>query len=203
MGGVIVSWAIPTAGGMIGNTGGYHISAEGDTVYDESRCDLVSPTNNQARAISDSSGGIIIVWEDHRSSMALYAQKLNDECQSIWQENGAAVCVNLPRISPRFEAISNGEGGIIVFWIDGDRRLSAQMLDSSGQKQWADKGIQIAKNVSNLPILVSGDKQNGFTVGWSTVRNIFSPGKSYIQKISAEGNMLWGDRGIELTGKIN
>jgi hypothetical protein len=202
-GGAIMSWAEMTNDGPSGSVWVCRIGADGKVYGDKPVRELASPVNVYTRVTADNPGGGIVVWEDLREGMALYAQKVNSVSLPIWQENGVAVCTGLPEVSPRFNAIDNGEGGAVVFWIDGSYTLNAQMLNSAGQKQWGYEGIRIAKGVCDLPITITGDKQYGFVVGWSTGKDAYSPENSHVQKINAEGNLLWGKNGIELPVKSN
>jgi hypothetical protein len=197
-GGAIISWAEPLGEGLPSYVWACRIRATGDVHCDEPVRDLPSIINIYTRVVTDSSGGAIVIWEDHRDDIALYAQKVDTEAQAIWQENGVPVCTDLPDVSPRFEATSNGDGGVIIVYIDGDRNLYAQMLDSFGEKKWSEKGILLAKGVCDLPVNISGDMLNGFIVGWYTGKDISLSEKYYIQKINAEGELTWGDPGIRL-----
>ena len=174
------------------------IGVYGQTICEEPVRDLPSAINIYTRVVTDGSGGAIVVWEDLRKGMALYAQKVNADGEAQWQENGLPVCTELPMVSPRFEAVNSGAGGVVVAWIDGDRKLYAQMLDASGQKQWGDEGILIAKGVCNQPVKLRGDKQGRFIVGWSTGWDTYQPNDSFVQKIDAEGNLIWREDGIKL-----
>jgi len=195
----IISWAEMTGSGIPSYVWICRIRAEGLVLCENPPRDLTSAINIYTQLVSDGSGGAIVVWEDHRQGMALYAQKVNFEGEGQWQENGIPVCIGLPEASPRFEVTGNGDGGVVVAWIDGDQRLYAQMLDAAGQKQWGDKGILIASGVCDLPVKLSGNGENGFVVGWCEGKEIHHPEKSYVQKIDTEGNLLWGDDGIRLT----
>jgi hypothetical protein len=197
-GGAIISWAEMTGSGIPSYVWVCRIGADGQVICDDPVRDLPSTINIYTRVVTDGSGGAIVVWEDLRKGMALYAQKVNADGEVQWQENGVPVCTELPVVSPRFEAVDSGAGGVVVAWIDGDRKLYAQMLDASGEKQWGDKGIFIAKGVCSQPVKLCGDNQGRFIVGWSTGWDTYQPNDSYIQKIDAEGNLLWGDDGIRL-----
>jgi hypothetical protein len=197
-GGAIVSWAEMTGSGMPSYVWVCRIEADGQVVYDEPVHDLASNINIYTRIATDGSGGAVVVWEDLREGMALYAQKVNADGEAQWQENGVPVCTELPAVSPRFEAVDSGAGGVVVAWMDGDRRLYAQMLDASGQRLWGDQGILLAGGVCNQPVRLCGDNQGRFIVGWSTGWDTYQPNDSYIQKIDAKGNLLWGEDGIKL-----
>jgi hypothetical protein len=197
-GGAIISWAEMTGSGIPSYVWVCRIRAEGLVLCENPPRDLTSAINIYTQLVSDGSGGAIVVWEDLREGMALYAQKVNANGEPQWQENGVPVCTDLPEVSPRFKAADSGAGGVVVAWIDGDRKLYAQMLDASGQKQWSDQGILIAKGVCNQPVKLCGDNQGGFIVGWSTGAEAYHPNDSFVQKIDAEGNLMWGEDGIKL-----
>jgi hypothetical protein len=197
-GGAIISWAEMTGSGIPSYVWVCRIEANGQIVCDDPVRELASTINIYTRVVTDGFGGAVVVWEDHREGMALYAQKVNTAGEAQWQQNGVPVCTELPEVSPRFEAAASGAGGVVVAWIDGDRRLYAQMLDASGQRQWGDEGILIAKGVCNQPVKLCGDNQGGFIVGWSTGWDTYQPNDSYVQKVDAEGNLLWGKDGIRL-----
>jgi len=197
-GGAIVSWAEVTSGGMPSYVWVCWVGDDGQIHSADPVRDLTSTINTQIRAVADGQLGVTVVWEDHRDGMALYLKRNNPLSSFLWPENGVPVCTGLPDVSPRFETMGDGEGGVVVAWIDGDRKLYAQMLNASGQKQWGDQGILIAKGVCDLPLELSGDSWTGFVVGWCEGTEIHHLEKSYVQKIDAEGNLLWGDNGIKV-----
>jgi hypothetical protein len=197
-GGAIVSWAEMTGAGMPSYVWVCRIGADGQTICEEPMRDLTSAINIYTRLATDGSGGAIVVWEDLRKGMALYAQKVNADGEPQWQENGVPVCTGLPEVSPRFEAVDSDAGGVVVAWIDGDRKLYAQMLDASGQRLWGDQGILLADGVCSQPVKLCGDNQGGFVTGWSTGWDEYQPNDSFVQKIDAEGKLMWGDDGIKL-----
>jgi len=197
-GGAIISWAEMTGSGMPSYVWACRIGDDGQVHSAEPVRDLTSTINTQIRVVTDSQLGAIVIWEDHRDGMALYTKRNNPLISSLWPENGVPVCTDLPDVSPRFEAADSGAGGVVVAWIDGDRKLYAQMLDTSGQKQWGDDGVLIAKGVCNQPVKLCGDNQVGFIVGWSTGAEAYHPNDSFVQKIDGEGNLMWGENGIKL-----
>lgn len=198
-GGVIITWAEPLGGDLPAYIWVCRIGADGQVFCEEPVRKLTSRINIYTRVVSDSSGGAIVVWEDLREGMALYAQKVTTKGNPQWSDNGVPVCTDLPVVSPRFEAASNGDGGVVVAWIDGDRKLYAQKLDASGQKQWGGEGILIAEGACHLPVKLCKDSQGGFIIGWSTGWETHHPNDSYVQRIDSEGRLLWGEEGIRIS----
>jgi len=199
-GGAIVSWAEALGGGMPSYVWLCRIGDEGQVLMTNPVRELASTVNSQVSLVSDGQLGAIVVWEDHRDGMALYTQRpyTNPLSSYIPPENGVSVCTGLPEVSPRFDAIFDGKGGVIVAWIDGNRKLCVQKLDSVGQRQWGDEGILIADGVCDLPVMITKVKQNGFAIGWCTGKDKHIPEDSFIQRIDLEGNLLWGSEGIKL-----
>ncbi len=172
------------------------IRADGSVLCTEPVRDLPSTTNVYTRLVPDGSGGAIAVWEDHCNGMKLYAQRVNDGVEELWQRNGMPVCSSLPEVSPRFEAIDSGNGNVAVAWIDGDRNLYAQMLDETGRKQWGDQGIPIAENVCEQPIVLTRVMQKEMLAGWCTGKSMHMPQRSFIQRLDIEGNTIGEPIGI-------
>jgi len=159
--------------------------------------ELTALVHPKTGVVSDGLGGAIVVWEDHRQGTAIYAQKVNSRGEVQWQENGVPVCIDLPEVSPRFGAVSDGSGGAIVVWGDGDRNLYAQKIDAMGKK-WGTDGILIATGICSLPVRLSGDGLGGIIVGWNTGRELHHPKESYAQRVDPNGKLLWGEEGIRL-----
>jgi len=129
VGGAFISWAEVVGGEMPSYIWLCWIGDEGQILSTNPIRELTSTVNSQVRAVADGQLGVIVVWEDHREGMALYAKRNNPLLSFLWPENGIPACTGLPDISPRFETTGYGEGGVVVAWIDGDRKLYAQMVD--------------------------------------------------------------------------
>jgi hypothetical protein len=149
------------------------------------------------QAVGDEPMGIIAVWEGSGDGIELRVIRDNLLSSYSWPQEGVSICSGLNQ-SPRFTATSDGEGGVVVAWIDGDRRLYAQRLDGLGQKLWGDEGVLITHGACELSVWVVGDSDNGFVLGWTSGFNTYYPDDSYLQKIDAEGNILWKEGGIKL-----
>ncbi|HUV56740.1 MAG TPA: hypothetical protein VMV84_05840, partial [Dehalococcoidales bacterium] len=197
-GGAIITWAEVASEGMPCYIWVLKIGADGGVLWYDPVRELTVRVHPLTRVVSAGSGGAVVVWEDHRQGMALYAQKVNPEGEAQWQENGLPVCVDLPRVSPRFDAVSNGLEGAIVVWGDGDQNLYAQKIDAVGMRQWGTDGILIAIGVCDLPSEISPDDRGGVLLGWTTGREVHHPEQSYIQRIGPYGKLLWGGERIRL-----
>jgi hypothetical protein len=126
--------------------------------------------------VNDENGGTIILWQDERAgNIDIYAQRVNGAGQVQWSVNGLAVTTaSNNQNSP--EAISDGDQGIIVTWVDyrndsyGD--VYAQKLNSSGLAQWEENGTVIC-NASGEQLYPNpaSDGNMGAIITWEDKRN--------------------------------
>jgi len=105
-----------------------------------------------------------------------------------------------------YYAMDDGAGGAVVVWNyseNGNKFLHAQRMDAEGNKLWGDSGIKVS-SVSpywagySTPARISPDVSGGFFITWAAGEHIKDKTSSYIQRISGEGEILWGEDGIRL-----
>lgn len=147
------------------------------------------------QVVSDSNGGMIVVWEDRRSGNAeIYAQRINSLGVPLWTANGVIVCAAsgdqlLPNI------ISDGAGGAIIAWQDrrngGDFDIYAQRIDANGVSQWTANGVQLSAAADNqyAPHLIA-DAANGAIVVWEDRRNGIDY-NIFAQRVDGSGSVQW------------
>ncbi len=133
--------------------------------------------------VNDGAGGAIIFFED---GLATYAQRIDANGHKLWPED-----VQVWK-GTYYSVVSDGFSGAISVW-DG----RAQRLDATGSKMWGLNGT-IAMLNSRGWYLISADGYGGVLVSWSASRYILDETASYVQRIGAEGDRLWGDKGILL-----
>lgn len=126
----------------------------------------------------------------------LYAQKIDYKGNVLWQEGGLRISAG--RIDHSSIAGDNF-GGAILMWArqvsrDG-RLLQAQRLDSAGKPLWPERGAAVTTAPGGR-FSVAPDGEGGVFVAW--VAHEYGPLLSYVQRISAEGEPMWGDEGIML-----
>jgi len=161
----------------------------------------ISETNKQAAPsnpvlTSDNAGGAIIAWRDSRDSGAnsasVYAQRLDADGNLKWGAGG--IKVSMTSLNPPPLIINGDLGGeIIVYSFQEDGRiLNAQKLDNNGQTLFPQNGITITRDGFDSDSIVS-DGQGGVIAVWG----VNSKG-AYAQKLNADGQLLWGQKGIKL-----
>jgi hypothetical protein len=72
-----------------------------------------------------------------------------------------------------------------------------QKLDSAGKTVWPGNGIVVTGSDTTNHLLTS-DGQGGALVGWGIDKGVFSPEKSYVQRVDSNGKLRWGAEGIKL-----
>ena len=141
------------------------------------------------------------MWRDMRPDAAVrtsvYAQKVDVAGMMSWKAGG--VKVSSTSLNPRSRIISDGSGGAIIaysFEKDG-KILRVQKLDGNGRTAWQENGVSITEGGFSSQFIAS-DGQGGVIVAWGTGKGLLNSEKAYVQKVSAEGKPLWGEKGIRL-----
>jgi FlgD Ig-like domain len=158
-------------------------------------------------AVSDGAGGAIMVWQDSRNSSGeshsfdIYAQRVDATGNTLWSNNGVAVCT-LPGSDSNPEAVADGAGGAIVVWnrttgppgVYWD--IQAQRIDASGSPVWELNGVPVGATAgfqSGQQLI--GDGGGGAIFAWYSNTDI------YVQRIDAGGSALWNANGLGLCVK--
>lgn len=144
--------------------------------------------HNPLVASDDASGAIIFLWGG-------YVQKIGAGGNMEWQPGGVEVAS-----SPPNNAISDGSGGAIVTFGHKEAstkksRLYVQRIDADGRTVWPGVGTLVTEHGTHA---IAYDGQGGVIIAWGIGRSTFSSEKSYVQRVSAEGKLLWGEEGIRL-----
>jgi hypothetical protein len=151
----------------------------------------------EPKLASDGSGGAIIIWRDSRDRTSLYAQKIDADGSVSWQPDGVKVASTA--LNPFHSIVSNSSGGAIVsyhFSEDG-KGLYVQKLGPNGRVLWEDNGVAVTGS-ENASHFISSDGQGGVIIALGVGKGMFSSEKAFVQRVSADGKLLWGEKGIRL-----
>ena len=151
------------------------------------------------KVISDGAGSAILVSEycsfhpELTSAGYFWVVRIDTEGQTTWATRIKAVGLST------YEIICDGSGGIIVGWwvvssISGKGTAYVQRLNAEGEPLWGEKGVKayfsfqesvafktVADGMGGAIVVAGGDEE--------PVR---------AQRISSQGELLWGDDGIEI-----
>ncbi|MBL7961570.1 Ig-like domain-containing protein, partial [bacterium] len=158
------------------------------------------------QAISDGSGGTIIVWEDGRSDGGdIYAQRLNSSGVPQWTVNGIVIC-NAGNVQSDAKLVSDGSGGAIITWMDmrgGTQDIYAQRVTFGGTTMWTANGIVICSALSNQNIpMITADGSGGAVIAWNDTRSGASV-DIYAQRINSSGVTQWTTDGEAICTATN
>lgn len=154
-------------------------------------------------AIPDGKGGFFAAWEDWRNgNQDIFGQHLNAQGEALWTPNGIPIC-EAPGHQYDPSIALDGVGGVVVTWWDVSPqrwRAMAQRMSENGKQLWQPEGVPLADSPANQSgPFVAGNEQGGAYIFWTDYRHddgTFSDVDIYGQHLDAQGNRLWGDRGL-------
>ena len=170
------------------------ISAEGDFLWGEKGVLIGSGNGVSSKAVSDGSGGAIVMWaefppepegEPPYPEGEVHAAKVDSEGNVQWRRD-------IPGIK---KAIPDGSGEVIIAFVD-DGNLSVLKIDSEGNLPWGEDGLSL-----NLPDAYLCSIASDGSGGVITVLEIDEYGREDIicaQRVDSEGNTLWGSGGAQV-----
>ncbi|MBN2075099.1 MAG: hypothetical protein JW762_06065 [Dehalococcoidales bacterium] len=179
------------------------ISREGEMLWEPGGVLLIGKEQpfEEPCIIESDPDSILVVWEDfHR----IYRQKLDLFGNITWSKDGLEI-MRIDEIM-YYSAVSDGVSGPVLVWnytYKKNRYIGAQRMKSDGSSPWGDEGIKVSRTPLywaeySIPAGISLDGAGGFVVSWASVKIIKDRTSSYIQRVSAEGELLWGEDGINL-----
>ncbi len=147
-------------------------------------------------------GEAIFVWSDTRFGMRnIFAHKIDQDGQLLWGSEGAVV-TDLPGRQEDPVAITDGNGGIFVAWVDyrfdeqGD--IFFQHLDSNGETLLNDNGIALAQvEGKQITINMCTDSLGGVFVTWQDKRSGIDD-DIYGTHVSAEHDVVSPGTGLPI-----
>jgi len=202
-GGAIIAWQVESKDIRV-----QRVDASGNVLWQQNGVPLeITKAAGEAfphtpLLVSAGSGNAIVIWEDLRRGLAsIYAQKIDADGNIKWQPGGEEVCYIKTNSSfwPR-TAVSDGSGGAIIACSykeaeTNKKGLLVQRLDTTGRAVWGN-GIVVTES-DHITHVISSDRQGGAIVAWGSGKTMFKSGRSYVQRIDAGGDLLWGE-GIRL-----
>ncbi len=146
--------------------------------------------------IETSNNDYIIAWLDFSNDQNgdVYAQKISDDGQLMWQDGGVAVCSN-PEIQISLNIVEDDEGGAYILWKDSrnpSQDLYAAHLNSQGVNQWTADGHPIANtDLSEGQNSMREDGFGGFVIAYIVEEN--NQKDIYVKRINSDGTSEWGE----------
>ena len=199
-GGAIVAWG--------GGNGIYaqRLDSQGNNIWGGEKAliwsEPVGGWHSLIGMTTDGSGGAILLRET--SSEMVYAQRVSADGILLWEAGGT----NIGRIQYAYMGmpiVSDGSGGAIFIWEDRsgeDMRIYAQRISHDGKLAWGRGGVLVTTIISEKerPRLIN-DGTGGFIIAWTNMSIDTGWDEDiYAQKLDAEGQRIWGEQGILVSG---
>ncbi|MBT7790241.1 MAG: T9SS type A sorting domain-containing protein [Calditrichaeota bacterium] len=164
-------------------------------------------------AILCDNGNTILVWQDHHQieghdnpPYTILLQKISREGELLWGDSGL-ICAESDFDQKSPQLCTDAENGVIVLWRAAENaeidNIYAQRIDHDGELQWGDRGIQITdNNAGEIVEKIIPDGNGGVVFVWKSF-NMESDDDLYVQRISLDGEKLWGEEGQVLCDQFN
>ena len=200
-GGAIIAWR-DFRTDSLGNIYAQRVNAAGSVLWAPDGVPVCTAGREQqeARLVTDGTGGAIIVWWDQRNKFAgsaddIFAQRVDAGGTVLWSTNGVPICT-APNRQLQPDIASDGEGGAIITWTDerGDSDIYAQRVDANGNTLWTTNGVGVCTvvNSQRAPDIIA-DGWSGAILCWVDRRN---GGSVYANRIDNMGDVLWVTDGV-------
>lgn len=171
------------------------VDAAGNAVWGEPILVDGKPDRQEDPVITRTSdGNYIIAWIDFcfDPDGDVYAQKINDAGELLWQEGGVPVCT-LPVMQLGLNMEADNDGGAFIIWGDSrnpSKDLYAQRISSTGAPLWTLNGIPIANAEGDeIQNTMLPDGQGGMILAY--VLDFVGEKNIYAKRFDANGNMVW------------
>jgi len=170
----------------------HKVDAEGDILWGPDGVPIcVGPSHQYSpQIVADGAGGAISFWVDERG---VCAQRVDADGHKPWNEDVLLCDSTYVRIA------SDGSGGAFCVSYYG----VAKRLDATGTELWGSDGITFTPEAIHEPgLALVPDDCGGLLISWAEdvkwrhyeISNV----SYYVQRIDAEGNVVWGDEEILL-----
>jgi len=193
------------------NTVAQHIDLDGNLLWDEPGVSVTDPDSMPLTVLSDAlpaPGGCVYISYTGLGPdgyLNMFVQKLSPDGERLYGPYGVALTnepmnqENVTDFSMRDVMVPDGEGGIIQgYWAlthpPNNASVHAARMDSSGEVLWTDA---IVANAGIFPhpfhAQAISDNAGGVIFSWESDIQVRDGEELYVQRLDADGNMLWDE----------
>lgn len=188
----------------------YRISPDGEFVWGDDGLEL---SNNAAfdaapKVCVSAANNVFIAWQ---AEALTRVQKISPEGSKFWGDEGIEISTENTISWPQLMPV--GDDDVIVKFFEDTpptwsptRHIYAQRFDVNGDALWTDPtAISSAGGISAWSQIfrMIHDGEDGFYIVWDDDRDNNNLTSSYIQHVSAEGEILLGANGTEISTMSN
>ena len=165
---------------------------------------------NDVRILGDGEHGAFLAWKDARNgndNPDIYVQHVDSSGMMLWENNGKPICTDTTDQSTP-NLCTDGNGGFILTWSDrrngGERDVYAQRVSHDGVVLWTNNGVNVAgKPIREHNEKIASDDNGGAFIIWEQYDSIAQIWDIALQRIDANGNLLWNPQGINVTNVVS
>ncbi|MBU1942590.1 MAG: IPT/TIG domain-containing protein [Actinobacteria bacterium] len=162
---------------------------------------------NLPEAVSDGTGGVIVVWQDTRTAgtdYSVYAQRLNSAGQPQWTAGGLQIAAAQGQVTfaqyPYPKIATDDAAGAYIVWTNksgANWDICARRVLADGSLPWATVNVCGAAGNQRNPV-VCADGSGGVLVSWEDQR-AGGPWRVYAQRLNSSGVAQWTGDGVALS----
>jgi hypothetical protein len=166
----------------------------------------IFPEQSSAKIVEDGYNGVIVSYIDleitgnpdsivYRGNLRV--QRIDSSGNFLWGTNGVRITLS-DSYGYSQAIVPDGSGGCVIAWLEEGYILLVQKIDNYGNRVWGDSGKPVLEQVEETPLLIYDNYSNCVIAG------AYSRAQFYrTQKISCEGQFLWGPLGIYIPTGAN
>jgi hypothetical protein len=200
-GGAIITWHDNRNGNW--DIFAQRIDADGAVLWPTDGVVLCTASQSQMNPaiVSDGAGGVIVAWEDYRSSVRwdIYAQRINAAGSVLWTIDGSNFIIENGD-QQDIAICEDGYGGCYIVFSDtrnGNLDIYAGRINSNGSVYWGGSGALLCTEATTQSdAVITSDGLGGFIAAWVDNRN--GTNDIYAQRISDAGAYMWTMDGIPI-----
>lgn len=154
--------------------------------------------------VTSGQNDFVVTWVDDRkhpyprgSPVDFYAQKIDGDGNLLWESNGILITVRGSIFNIRHRVVTDGAGGaLLARFGEGNQNTVVEQISADGELVWPPGGVPVHTGGA---FEIDTDGQGG-----AVVAGVFFPGGGFVgevrvQRISNNGELLWGEKSVVLT----
>ena len=199
-GGCVVVWR-DFRNGPVGDVWAQRLSATGTPLWAVNGVPVCTAPGDQSNpvAVSDGFGGTLIAWEDGRSGLVAFAQRLDAQGAPRWFANGVRLTPGASLTQFDMAVGPDGEGGAIVGWTQSTGSgldVAMQRVSNLGALLWGNAGLAPCTPAGDqFHLRLVSDAALGAVVTWEDHRT--GDGRIRAQRVGPWTTLFWGVDGVE------
>jgi hypothetical protein len=166
----------------------------------------MSASYHFVESFPDGEGDVVVLWGGRHPTNAdrgrMFAQRFSASGERIWDPNGVEIAPEDLKYDSTKTGVNLGSNGVVAVWTSGIgvQSLRAARLDpATGTNLWQ---VYVVDTIVAKEVDACTDEQGGVLCA-QVVSFGSSAHTSSVQRISADGARLWGDKGALLPSWYN